>query len=370
MGNNAIVLDVDARLDKFGRPDTAIAKMAEEYMPLVINGVADIKGFKAVHDARMIVRNKRVEVEKVRKALKADALEYGRKVDGEAKRITALLEPIESHLDEQETAYNAEKERIRNAELLRLQEEKRKAEEAEAARIRAEQEAEAARIKAEQDTENERLRIEREKLADERRVQEAELAELRELIAEQRAKAEAERAAKEKAERAAQEAIDAQHREYEAKLEAERLAEQEKIDAQRREIEAQQAEIRAEQKRLADIEAARIRAEEEAEAEKARQIELEKAKAEAAERSRKETEERIAREAAEAKAKAEREEAARLRAEALRPDREKLLGVAAAVRAIVVPEVSSDQAMKASKAVKGFLANAAAAIEKTASMIA
>jgi phage-related minor tail protein len=277
-------LDPERGLQNFGRPDAAIAKMAEEYLPLVIAGVEDTVGFKRVHEARMVVKNRRVEVEKVRKSLKADALEYGRKVDAEANRIKAMLQPIESHLDAQEDAYNAEKERIRNAERLRIEEERRKAAEAEAARIKAIQEAEA-----------ERLRIERENL-------------------------EAERALNEMKQKAAQAKLDAQR----AAMEAERRAAQDKVDAERRAIEA-------EQKRLADIEAARLRAEE-----------LERAKVEAAERAKRETEERLAREAVEAKAQAEAAEAAEIRRNALRPDREKLAAVSAAIKAIEIPSVSVD----------------------------
>jgi hypothetical protein len=282
-GDPIIITELGA-LARFNVPDAAIAQMADEYLPLKIVDVNDAAGFKAVHEARMVVKNKRVEVEKVRKDLKADALEYGRKVDAEAKRITAMLEPIETHLTAEEEAYQAEKERIKNAARLRAE-----------AEARAKAEAEAARIKAEQDAENERLRVEREKL-------------------------EAERAAIEAERKAAQEKIDAERRLMEAK----QAAEQEKLNAERRAIEA-------EQKRIADAEAARVRAEE-----------MEKAKAEAAERAKKETEARIAREAAEAKAKAEAAEAAEIRRNALRPDREKLAAVSAAVKAIEIPSVSVD----------------------------
>jgi septal ring factor EnvC (AmiA/AmiB activator) len=340
-------VDSGKQLAKFSPTDGAIAKLANEYLPLKIRDVNDIGGFTLVHRARMDIRNKRVSVEKVRKELKADALEYGRKVDAEAKRLTALLSPIEEHLESEEDSYNRAKEEIRNAARLKAEAEEQakrdseaakiKAEQdAEAARIKAEREAEAARIKAEQDAENERLRIEREKLEAQRRAQEAELAEQRRLIAEQQAKAEAERAAKEKAERERQEAVEAKQRESQAKIDAERRA------------------IEAEQKRLADIEAARIHAEE-----------IAKAKAEAAAMAKKEAEFRIAREAAEAKAKAEQEEAERKREEALRPDREKLLAVADAVSNVIVPEVSED-ARKARVKVLGVLSRAGQAIRKIA----
>ena len=63
--------------------DAAISEMESLYMGLTISNLGDKKEFKAVHDARMVVKGKRVEVEKKRKELKADALAWGKKVDTE-----------------------------------------------------------------------------------------------------------------------------------------------------------------------------------------------------------------------------------------------------------------------------------------------
>ncbi len=318
---------------RYSVSDAAIAEMQAAYMPLVIAGVEDAEGYRRVHEARMTVKGTRVEIEKKRKELKSEALEYGRRVDGEAKRLTGLLEPIESHLSQVEDAYAAEKERIRNEAKLKAEAEQRAKieaelaeqrakQEAEAAMLKAEQEAAAAKLKVEQDAEAARLRAEREKLEAERRAIEAERA---------RQKAEQDR-------------IDAQRR-----------AEQEKLDAARREVEA-------EKKRLADIEAARLQKIEEERLAAERAAELERAKVEAAERARREAEEKAAREAAAAKAKAEAEAAARAKAEALRPDREKLLAVAKAVSAIEVPAVSPD-AVETAKQVQQVLVNASIKIQ-------
>jgi DNA segregation ATPase FtsK/SpoIIIE-like protein len=284
MSSTFAIPDVNQQLARFSESDEAIATLADKYLPLKINGINDAAGFKAVHEARMDIRARRVQVEKVRKDLKADALDYGRKVDSEAKRITSLLEPIESHLAKEEAAVNEEKDRIRNAARLKAEAEER-----------ARAEAEAARIKAEHDAEVERLRIEREKLDSERREMDAERLRI-ETEAREKAEAEAERLRVERA----------------------------KMDAERRAIEA-------EKRKLEEAESARIR-----------EIEMKKREAEAAERARIATEEKIAREAAEAKAQAEAEEVERKRVEALRPDREKLLAVADAVEAITIPTVSHE----------------------------
>jgi hypothetical protein len=97
---------------KFSVADNQIAIASERYMALTINGVDDKEGYKLVHAAHMEVKGMRTDVEKTRKELKADALAWGKKVDGEAKRLKAGLEPIETHLKAEKDAVEAEKARI------------------------------------------------------------------------------------------------------------------------------------------------------------------------------------------------------------------------------------------------------------------
>lgn len=262
--------DVPAQLARFSLADSAIAELSDQYMPLKVKGLTDQDGYEVVRRARFDIRDKRIEVERVRKLLKADALAYGRAVDGEAKRITALLAPIEAHLKGQEKPFDDEKDRIKNA----------------------------ARLKEE---------------------------------AEAKARADAEEA--------------------ERKAETARLeAEWEELDAERREMEAEKARIAAEQKAAQDkIDSER------------RAIEMKKANAEAADNARIQTEARIAREAADKEAALKAKAEAQERAEALRPDREKLLGVADAVAAIGVPLVS-EAASEARIKVLGLLSDAEHAI--------
>ena len=128
-------------------------------------GYADLtadspQGYKAVQAAIGELRSARVEVEKRRKDLKAESLEYGRRVDEVAKYLTGLIEAIEHPLKAKKAAVDEEKARIKA--------EKEAAERAAIeAKIRAEQEAETARLKAEA-----------ERLAQERAALEAERAAL------------------------------------------------------------------------------------------------------------------------------------------------------------------------------------------------
>jgi len=97
---------------KYDVTDAAIEELGKRYLGLTITSLDNKEEFEAVHEARMVVKGKRVEVEKARKEYKAEALEYGRKVDTEAKRVFALLEPIETHLQTEEDKVINEKKRI------------------------------------------------------------------------------------------------------------------------------------------------------------------------------------------------------------------------------------------------------------------
>ena len=100
-------------LEKFNVTDATIAKLTADYMALTVRDATDDNGYKIVKSARMEVVHLRGKIEKTRVILKADSLEYGRRVDGEAKRITALLAPIETHLIGQEKIVDDEKARIK-----------------------------------------------------------------------------------------------------------------------------------------------------------------------------------------------------------------------------------------------------------------
>lgn len=97
-----------------GVTDSAIAELRAEYEGLE---ATDRVTHKAVVEAHRAVKGLRSRVEAKRKELKAPALDWGRRVDAEAKRITGALLEIESPLGRTRNAYEAaEAERKRKAE--------------------------------------------------------------------------------------------------------------------------------------------------------------------------------------------------------------------------------------------------------------
>lgn len=113
---------LETEIKRFDITEAVIEQMKTDFTPLQIDGIEDREGYKKVHEARMLVKEKRCEVERRRKVLKAPFLDAGEKIDMEAKRITKLLEPIEDELEAKEKAIDEERERIKEQERKKEEE--------------------------------------------------------------------------------------------------------------------------------------------------------------------------------------------------------------------------------------------------------
>lgn len=88
-----------------------IEEIKKRYLPLEVKGFDDKEGYEECKKARVEVKTLRVSIEKRRKELKKDSLEFGRMVDGKAKELSAPLEEVEAHLKAQQDIIDAEKKR-------------------------------------------------------------------------------------------------------------------------------------------------------------------------------------------------------------------------------------------------------------------
>ena len=280
---------------------------------LVVTDISQIREMQEARNARLALRDIRIQADKVRKHLKEDSLRYGRAVQGVYNVIDYLITPIERHLKEQEDfpaiqeakrldALQAERKKIIEpyAEFVQFGLDLKQLSEAEFAQALSNakglrelrQKEERERIERERAEQAERERIKQE---NERLKVEAEQMEL------QRAKAEADR-------KAELEKLEAARKAELAKAEAARQAERKKLEAEAA-------------KKLAAERAAREKIEAQLEAKR-------KAEAEAA-----------AKESARIKA----EEAALKKAKRA-PDKTKLLGFAQLLRELQTPSVNSEEA--------------------------
>ena len=198
----------------------------EGYRQRLADLTADTKaGYEAVKSGLGELVKLRTGVERSRKELKANALEYGRKVDREAKRVTALILEIEEPLKQRKLAVDnaIEIERQRAEEAKRAEHEAREREERE--RIAAEQAVERAKIRAE----HEKFLAEKKEMEDQRRQMQEERdrmeAERRE-IEQEKERIEAARLQKIEDEKRAEK--EAARLKYEAEEKAKREAKEEK----------------------------------------------------------------------------------------------------------------------------------------------
>lgn len=237
---------------------------------LVVTDVTQVREMKMAREARLAMKDIRVNVEKRRKELKEDSLRKGKAIDSVANLLKGLIEPIEEHLEKQEKFAEAkeaqrkeEQKKLRGTllepfgvqtefyDLANMPEDSfqqlltnsRKNYED---RIAAEKKAEEERIAKEQEElkERERIRLENEEL---KRKQEEQEKELRE----ERMKAEQQRKEAEERERKQREESEAKLLEEKQKAEAEQKLQREeqekKLAAERAEREKVEAELKAKQ---------------------------------------------------------------------------------------------------------------------------
>jgi hypothetical protein len=313
----------DYVLEKFQGYFAIASEWEARAKTLVVTSPEQTTIMKMAREGRLLLKAKRVDIEKARKELKGQSLCEGKAIDGIANVLKALIEPTEEYLERQERFVEIQEEErkvalkeSRSAELIRLgvlpefydlanmpdasyaalvQGTKDAIEQQRLAELKAEQD------KIEKEKEQERIRVENERLRREAEEKERQMAA-------ERAKAEAEqkrlRAETVAKEREAVERERALRAEQEAKLQAEREKRDREALAIKKAADAKLQKEREEREKLA----AQIKAQEQAKAKEEKRLADEAKKAQRA------------------------------------PDKEKLLALAFAIEDIGKPIVKSAEA--------------------------
>ena len=108
--------NVTKAVAEFDKVAAGIAVLRKQYEGVVYD-VTTPDGMRDAKEARNAIAKPRIEIEKIRKAAKAPILELGRKLDGEAHRITEELLAIEGPIDKQIKAEEAKIEADRQAKI-------------------------------------------------------------------------------------------------------------------------------------------------------------------------------------------------------------------------------------------------------------
>lgn len=356
------------QITEYSKTAAALAELRKKYEGAVFP-MGSTAGMKQAKEARAEIKGYRVDLEKLRKDIKAPALERCRLIDEEAKRITAALEALENPIDEQikaeETRKEAERKAKEDAEKARvaaIHDRIAKIQNAPAAYIgKSSAEIQAAKERAEQykiDTAifQECAELARaakieavgvlEKMVADAQASEAEQARIaaeREELARLRAEAEARRQEEERQAKEAREAeearIKAERDAHEARMRAEREAEERRLAEERQ---THEAKMRAEREAAERIEAERRQAREAEErrlAEERAEIERQRREAEQAEQAEARANAERERAEREAAARQAREAAEKAKAERLRES------LAAIETAMVAGELSASDAL-------------------------
>ena len=343
----------EMQLVPYGLDTVIVESLKAKYLDITIKP-DDKAAYAMVMAGQRECREIRLSCESWHKDKKAWIVKAGRHYDDERRRVLGLLAPIEDHL-----------KAVRQAE-----DDRKKAIEAEKARKEAERvQGIMSRIEAIRNTPITIMRgtsqeirsvlqrvldteltseVFQEFLAEAQTVQEKVVSDLV-IAADAAAKREKEDAER-KAEAERLEAIRKQQAEESARLEALRKADEERVRKQFEAIEAEQRKIKAEK--------ATIEAQKRVEADRVAREAMEKQMADVARiKAEKDAAEKLEREAREAKEREEREKAEKARAEAMKPDKEKLVDWFFRVENVQKPDLSSDEA-------KAILSNAIRAIDK------
>jgi hypothetical protein len=118
-GTDQLIEQTIAELKQSTITDEALAALKDQYSNMVIAGIEDMKGYKAVNAAVSTLRKIRTSVEARRKELTEPALKFQREVKAEADRISAEIKPLEEKLKEQVANIDDAREAARKAEYQR-----------------------------------------------------------------------------------------------------------------------------------------------------------------------------------------------------------------------------------------------------------
>jgi DNA repair exonuclease SbcCD ATPase subunit len=105
---------VSKALAEFDAVGAGLQALREKYAGVVFD-VTTTQGMDDAKEARRALREPRYEVERIRKEAKAPILALGKKLDEDAKRITAEIEKLEGPIDQQIKHEEARKAREREA---------------------------------------------------------------------------------------------------------------------------------------------------------------------------------------------------------------------------------------------------------------
>lgn len=109
-------------MDQFNPKKAELITLADEAKKALSVEIVDKKTYEQVHQAQMILRDARVNIEKTGKTMREDAVAYQKKVIEVEKDLIAVISPVEEELKAKKKVYDDEQERIKEEEARKAEE--------------------------------------------------------------------------------------------------------------------------------------------------------------------------------------------------------------------------------------------------------
>lgn len=104
---------ISTQLERFVVTKEDLLTLVDQFKDLKIEGIEDKKGLAAVHEARMTLKKKRVDITNLGKGLREAATAFNKAVMARQDELVAVISPREEELESQEIAIAEEKERLK-----------------------------------------------------------------------------------------------------------------------------------------------------------------------------------------------------------------------------------------------------------------
>ena len=108
----------DLSIEKFSPSVAELQELVKQSAGLMLTNPKDKELLKKIKAARLLLKNARVNITKTGKALREDALEFGRAVISKEKSLVAIIEPEEDRLAAMEDAVKKIQDRENRREFL------------------------------------------------------------------------------------------------------------------------------------------------------------------------------------------------------------------------------------------------------------
>lgn len=105
-------------IEKFSPTKTELLTLAEEARKLTITGIDDKAGYSLVQKKRMELKSARVKIAKAGKEAREEALSFQKKVIAYEKELIGIIEPVEEDLKAKQDAIDEEKAKIERLALI------------------------------------------------------------------------------------------------------------------------------------------------------------------------------------------------------------------------------------------------------------